>query len=230
MPAKSNVPGDGRAHRGLAGLAEIFRRQRVEFSGGAREHLRLRGRAIRGDVAESARPDRGWLAAAFRPASPRSSHPRCSWRLNFSCFVTSRWPSLQDSVISAGACSTAPASGSFPRRSDFKQRVVGGRFLLRIVERQRKRPASGLLRGIGMDQIERARRLVIVGKFLELPASHHAAAIGNFNAIQIAFDHDGAFPRSRRAWSQVRQEAASLWLAPEAKWKQFPAAARRDSW
>src|ERR1700688_3926675 len=34
--------------------------------------------------------------------------------LNFSCFVTSRWPSLQDSVTSAGACRTAPASGTFP--------------------------------------------------------------------------------------------------------------------
>ena len=29
--------GDGRAHRSLAGLAEIFRRKRVEFSGGAGE-------------------------------------------------------------------------------------------------------------------------------------------------------------------------------------------------
>ena len=228
-PGEIECSRDGQAHGSLAGLAEIFYRQRVEFSGGAGKYIRLRGRPIRGGVAETAGPGEA--------RSQRHSIQRHRG-LHIDDVGGVEFQLLRDFQVAVapgqrnfrGSVQNGAGVRDFARRGDFKQRAICSRFLLRIVERKRKGPASGLLGGVGVDQIERARRFVIVGEFLELPASHHAAAVGNLHAIQIAFDDDGTF-RACGAHGHGSGRAPRLFSQRVRKWKQLPGpASKQDSW
>ena len=44
-----------------------------------------------------------------------------------------------------------------------------------------------------MDNVQDARRFVVVHIFVELPTFDYGAAIGNFHALEIALNNDGTF-------------------------------------
>src|SRR5712692_4954331 len=59
-----------------------------------------------------------------------------------------------------------------------------------------------------MNQVERARRFVVVLIPLELPAFHHRAAVRKLHAIEIIFDHNAALVRGGLWRARLRRRCA----------------------
>src|SRR5712692_10324998 len=65
-----------------------------------------------------------------------------------------------------------------------------------------------------MNQVERARRFVVVLIPLELPAFHHGAAVRKLHAIEIIFDHNAALVHSGLWRARLRRRCAG----PSRRW------------
>ncbi len=153
----------------VPGNAELFVLQHVQAVGLLVENGHQLRRFVDGFVAESAAPGDG---GSERLAIERSRN------LDGHLVVLREFQFLGDVEVAV-----TKVEGDLGGRGqilgagrDFVERGIRLRFQLRVGKHQRKRPAE-FLRDILIDQIERARRLLIVEVSLQLPASHHAAVI-----------------------------------------------------